>query len=264
MSVPVNIALAAVALALGIPVIVAGTQLEARHRVAGAADAAALAAADAASGWIDADPCSLASEVAEAAGARVTSCRVDVADASARILTAAGVAWGGVKGRAHAGPVVPVSQGAEGAVGENGWAWPSDVRGITQGFHQGYSIDLAVTAEGALFAPFDGVVVRSGADHSGVPDVCRANPSWWRGTNQIVMMRHDTGDRVLYSSHNHVVPGSPARFGIREGTRVTAGQRVATSGMSGCTSGPHSHFTLASAPTNAASDVNPFDYLGSP
>ena len=73
-----------------------------RQAVAAAADAAALAAADAASGRIPGYPCELASRVAAANGAAVGSCTVDglvvTITASRSIL---GIA---VSARATAGP----------------------------------------------------------------------------------------------------------------------------------------------------------------
>lgn len=263
MGVPVGAAIAAAALAIGVPVIVAGTHLEARHRVAGAADAAALAAADAVTGWVDAEPCALAEEVTTAVRVELASCAVDARRAEARVETRASTPLGAATARARAGSPVTAGE-AVGEVGANGWAWPSNSRGITQGFHLGYSIDLAVTGNGALYAPYDGVVVRAGPDGGGVPDVCLANPSWWRGPNHTVMIRHEYEGRVLFSSHNHIAPGSAQSLGVTVGSRVRSGQPVANAGMSGCTSGPHTHFTLATTPTNAFSDVNPFDYIGQP
>ena len=51
--------------------------LATRHSVAAAADAAALAAADAASGLVPGHPCDVAVRVAEANGAFVGSCEID-------------------------------------------------------------------------------------------------------------------------------------------------------------------------------------------
>ncbi|MFJ6652794.1 Rv3654c family TadE-like protein [Microbacterium sp. NPDC091313] len=54
----------------------AGASVHAQ-RLAGAADAAALAAADAASGAVPGVPCDRAAEVAAMAGASVTACELD-------------------------------------------------------------------------------------------------------------------------------------------------------------------------------------------
>lgn len=264
MSAPALLACGAAALCLGLPVIAASAQLEAGHRAAAAADAAALAAADVATGWIEGEPCALAGRVAGEAGGVLVACEASSASGEARVEVRIALPLGGSTATARAGQPPSSDWAAGGPVGANGWAWPSDRRALSQGFHDGYSLDLAVTAEGALYAPYAGVVVRAGPDGGGVPEPCRTHPEWWRGVNHTVLIRHDLGDRTLYSSHNHVAPGSPQHFGVVPGARVVAGQRVASAGMSGCTSGPHTHFTLASSPSNTNPDIDPLGYLGPP
>lgn len=267
MSAPSLLACGAAALCIGLPVIAASAQLEAGHRAAGAADAAALAAADAVSGWAEGEPCALAATVAAEVRGELTLCEVSAPRAEARVEVRIGAPLGGAVARARAGsaPGVPGASGApDGVVGANGWAWPSDRRAVSQGFHDGFSIDLAVTADGALYAPYEGTVVRAGPDGGGVPAACLARPEWWRGTNHTVVIRHEFEGRVIYSSHNHVAPGSSQQLGVTPGARVRAGQRVASAGMSGCTSGPHTHFTLSTTPSNAYPDIDPFEYLGRP
>ncbi|WP_053384729.1 M23 family metallopeptidase [Leucobacter celer] len=266
MSAPALLACAGAAFCLALPVIVASSQIEAEHRVAAAADAAAIAAADALGGWIDAEPCEVAHEVVAALEARLLRCLTDAVYAEARVEVELTAPLGVAEAAARAGPGAAsgVDAAPDGPVGSNGWAWPSDARAVSQGFHDGLSIDLAVTGEGALYAPYAGVVVLAGPDGGGVPEPCLAQPEWWRGPNFSVVIRHEYRERVLYSSHNHVAPASPQRFGLTPGSRVRAGQRVATAGMSGCTSGPHTHFTLSSSPVNAHPDIDPFAYIGPP
>ncbi len=60
-------------------------------RVAAGADAAALAAADAAAGWVDADPCTRAGLVAAANGAAVASCGLEGLDVTVRLVDAGGL-----------------------------------------------------------------------------------------------------------------------------------------------------------------------------
>ncbi|QBE48591.1 Rv3654c family TadE-like protein [Leucobacter triazinivorans] len=265
MSAPALLGCAGAVLCLAVPVIVVGSQVEEEHRAAAIADAAALAAADAQSGWIDAEPCEIAEQVAVAHRARVESCRTSGAGGSSSVEVSLAAPLGSARAAARAGPAWSESTVAsDGPIGPSGWAWPSDSRSVSQGFHDGWAIDLAVSGEGALFAPYSGVVVLAGADGAGIPEPCLARPEWWRGPNFTVVIRHEYGGRVLFSSHNHVAPASPQRFGIAPGTPVRAGQRVATAGMSGCTSGPHTHFTLSSNPVNAHPDIDPFAYLGPP
>ena len=61
--------------------------LSRRHAMAGAADAAALAAADARSGAVAGVPCDLAARVASANGARLDACAVDGLVATVRVST---------------------------------------------------------------------------------------------------------------------------------------------------------------------------------
>ncbi|MEV8337657.1 peptidoglycan DD-metalloendopeptidase family protein [Leucobacter sp. NPDC077196] len=261
MSAPATLVCAAAAVCLGIPIIAASSHLEAAHRAAAAADAAALAAADAAAGFVADEPCELAEAVVQATDTALVSCVLDAELADARVEVAVGGALGTVTASAHAGPP-PMAAVPGGTVGANGWAWPSAEPGITQGFHDGYSIDLRAAEGAPLFAPYDGVVVAAGADGNGPPAKCVAEPSWWHGPNHTVMIRHEYRGLVLFSSHNHVAPGSPTAFGMKPGTVVRSGQVVALAGMSGCTSGPHTHFTLSTTQSNAFPDVNPYLYIG--
>lgn len=98
----VGAALVAVAVLLTLTVTAASALLVERQHVAGAADAAALAAADAVSGLTAGDPCRVASDVAEAQATRVVECRVDGPDATVEVV---GVRAGArVVARATAGP----------------------------------------------------------------------------------------------------------------------------------------------------------------
>lgn len=104
MSVPLAVACGATALLLGLPVLTATSALEARHRAAGAADAAVLAAADAVGGWFPAAPCALAAEVAAAARADLVTCLFDSVSGDARIELAVETPFGRVVAAARAGP----------------------------------------------------------------------------------------------------------------------------------------------------------------
>lgn len=104
MSAPLLIACAATTLALGLPILGGASALESRHRVAAAADSAALAAADAAGGWITADPCALAVEVTLAASVSLSECSVDENTGVATVVAQASTVLGVVVIRARAGP----------------------------------------------------------------------------------------------------------------------------------------------------------------
>lgn len=91
-------AVAAAAIAV-VPVL--GVHVQ-RQRVVNAADAAALAAADAVSGAVPGTPCELAAAVAQRNGATLSSCEVDGAEASVEVSLDA--PFGRLGARARAGP----------------------------------------------------------------------------------------------------------------------------------------------------------------
>ncbi|MFF2849728.1 Rv3654c family TadE-like protein [Streptomyces sp. NPDC058001] len=83
-----------------------GQAVVARHEAGGAADLAALAAAD---HWLQgsADACAQAARVAEAQGARLVRCAVD--GAISEVTAAAGLGPFRAEVRSRAGPAGPVS-----------------------------------------------------------------------------------------------------------------------------------------------------------
>lgn len=83
-------ALGAVAIA-GLAAVSAGAALVESQRLAGAADAAALAGGDALLGWVAGEPCAVASRIAEANRARLSSCRVEGLEL---VVTVSGTALG--------------------------------------------------------------------------------------------------------------------------------------------------------------------------
>ena len=86
--------------------------LVARQRIAGAADAAAIAAADVASGAVSGYPCGRADEAARLNGAVLIDCAVDGTIAS--VLVSAEVLALEVRARARAGPPDGAAAGSEG------------------------------------------------------------------------------------------------------------------------------------------------------
>lgn len=104
MSAPSLLAVAAVAIAVGMPVLAAGTAIDASVRAAGAADAAALAAADAISGWVAAEPCDLAALIARAVSVQLVSCEAEPGNGEGRVVVSAQTLFGTVTARAHAAP----------------------------------------------------------------------------------------------------------------------------------------------------------------
>ena len=85
MSAPVAVSIIAGSLAIGIPVVGAATSLETRHRVAGVADNAALAAADALLGWVESDPCDAALLITSSADVNLDTCLVHPASVTVTV-----------------------------------------------------------------------------------------------------------------------------------------------------------------------------------
>ncbi|MBB3083445.1 Rv3654c family TadE-like protein [Geodermatophilus sabuli] len=105
------VALAGALAAIGVAAVLVGSAVVGRHRATGAADLAALAAAEHAVRG-RADPCAAAARVADANGARLTGCGVDGA-AVVEVAVVVPVRLGplGVReaaARARAGPVAQV------------------------------------------------------------------------------------------------------------------------------------------------------------
>lgn len=87
-------------------------------------------------------------------------------------------------------------------------------------FHNG--IDLAAPTGTAIHAPGDGVIVRISED---------------RISGRVVSIDHGDGITTTYA-HLHGVPGVPV------GTPIRRGQRFATVGTTGRSTGPHLHYMV--------------------
>lgn len=107
------------------------------------------------------------------------------------------------------------------------WAWPLATLQVTSPFgdrrgrfHDG--VDLRAPMGTVVYAVDDGMVIHSASNI--------------RGYGRMVLIRHDSGLISVYA-HN-------SRNLVKSGQRVRKGQRVALSGRSGRTSGPHLHFEI--------------------
>ncbi|MFI9000545.1 transglycosylase family protein [Streptomyces sp. NPDC053541] len=109
-----------------------------------------------------------------------------------------------------------------------GSAWSS-------GYHTG--VDFPVPTGTSVRAVSDGTVVSAG---------------WGGAYGYQVVIRHQDG---RYSQYAHL-----SALSVREGQRVGAGQRIARSGSTGNSSGPHLHFEMRTGP-GYGSDIDPLAYL---
>lgn len=72
---------------------------------------------------------------------------------------------------------------------------------------------------------------------------------WQRGYGHCVLIRHPDGKQTRY--------GHLSKIYVSAGQKVSQGQRIAASGNSGVSTGPHLHFEILVG----GSQVNPFEYL---
>ncbi|WP_370416106.1 transglycosylase family protein [Streptomyces fradiae] len=105
----------------------------------------------------------------------------------------------------------------------------------SSGYHTG--VDFPVPTGTSVRAVSDGTIVSAG---------------WGGAYGYQIVIRHHDG---RYSQYAHL-----SALSVREGQRVTAGQRIARSGSTGNTSGPHLHFEMRTGP-GYGSDIDPLAYL---
>ena len=140
-------------------------------------------------------------------------------------------------------PIAVASRGAAGSRSSasssgDALAWPLSGR-ISSGFglrwgrmHNG--VDIAVPIGTPVKAAADGCVIFAG---------------WSPGYGRLVILDHGAGIHTYYG-HN-------SSFAVKKGDAVAAGDRIALSGNSGVSTGPHLHFEIR---VNGRAR-NPLDYL---
>ncbi|MFC9490407.1 M23 family metallopeptidase, partial [Streptomyces hydrogenans] len=105
----------------------------------------------------------------------------------------------------------------------------------SSGYHTG--VDFPVPTGTTVKAVSDGKIVSAG---------------WGGAYGYQIVVRHDDG---RYSQYAHL-----SAVSVREGQRVTGGQRIGRSGSTGNSSGPHLHFEVRTGP-GYGSDIDPLAYL---
>ncbi|WOX20755.1 transglycosylase family protein [Streptomyces solicathayae] len=126
------------------------------------------------------------------------------------------------------GLTAPVSASTGTPYRKAGSAWSS-------GYHTG--VDFPVPTGTSVKAVANGKVVSAG---------------WAGAYGYQIVIRHDDG---RYSQYAHL-----SALTVREGQRVSSGQRIARSGSTGNSSGPHLHFEVRTGP-GYGSDIDPLAYL---
>ncbi|MBM7456653.1 murein DD-endopeptidase MepM/ murein hydrolase activator NlpD [Oceanisphaera litoralis] len=113
---------------------------------------------------------------------------------------------------------------------------------VTQGFNgkfshnkpsNRYALDIALPIGTPLYATRDGVVLVAVDHHVG-----GGLKAKYRGKANHLRLRHADGTMTLYA---HLQTGS---LQVKKGDKVKAGQRVAASGHTGYSSGPHLHLAV--------------------
>ncbi len=144
---------------------------------------------------------------------------------------------GGINlGESYTGPVVegtmifPLGSGFTGISGE--WGMRQHPIYNVQRMHDG--IDLACSMGTAIYAAMDGVVTYSG---------------WYGGYGYYVSISHGNGLVTAYGHNSALL--------VKAGDKVRTGDRIALSGNSGDSTGPHLHFEVK----ENGSSVNPRKYV---
>lgn len=123
--------------------------------------------------------------------------------------------------------------------------YPVNYIAVTQGFHQGKSIDLGWNnnyggSEQPIYTVASGTVYRVEVQKTG---------------GNVVFIKHDDGKVSLYAHLSKVL--------VKKGQKVSLGEQIGNMGKTGIVTGNHLHFGLYSNDKNiyGNADLNPFDYL---
>ncbi|WP_069169991.1 transglycosylase family protein [Streptomyces griseus] len=129
--------------------------------------------------------------------------------------------------RQHSGYTAPV-QASTGTPYHQAGSWSS-------GYHTG--VDFPVPTGTSVRAVASGTVVSAG---------------WAGAYGYEIVIRHSDGK---YSQYAHL-----SALNVREGQQVSSGRRIARSGSTGNSTGPHLHFEIRTGP-GYGSDIDPLAYL---
>lgn len=163
------------------------------------------------------------------------------------VLGVAGVAAAAETGATSATSAVQVQAAAKKAAS---WVDPVRKYRLSASFNQAGNMwssshsgqDFAVPSGTKVVAAHGGTVVKAGGNGAG------DGPAY----GNAVVIRHGNG---TYSQYAHL-----SRISVRIGQVVTTGQRIALSGNTGNSSGPHLHFEIRTT-ANYGSAVDPVAFL---
>ncbi|MEV0226966.1 M23 family metallopeptidase [Streptomyces sp. NPDC050704] len=171
-----------------------------------------------------------------------------VLGAGAAVAAASGVSMG------SAAASVPARAAVKPAAAKKAASWVDPVKKyrLSASFNQAGNLwssthsgqDFAVASGTKVFAAHGGTVVKAGGNGAG------DGPAY----GNAVVIKHGNG---TYSQYAHL-----SRVNVRAGQVVKTGQRIALSGNTGNSSGPHLHFEIRTS-ANYGSAVDPVAFLRS-
>ncbi|MFI5819333.1 M23 family metallopeptidase [Streptomyces rishiriensis] len=170
-----------------------------------------------------------------------------------RTRMAVGVAAVGasvVLGTGVASAAAPAAHTAKTAVSAASWIDPVKKYTLSAGFAQAGKMwhsthsgqDFAVPSGTKVMAAHGGTVVKAGGNGAG------DGPAY----GNAIVIKHANG---VYSQYAHL-----SRIEVKVGQVVKTGQKIALSGNTGNSSGPHLHFEIRTTP-NYGSAINPVTFL---
>ncbi|MDJ0384916.1 M23 family metallopeptidase [Streptomyces sp. G-G2] len=151
---------------------------------------------------------------------------------AAGVVQAQAAAQAAVAGKAAAWKLPVTSYTLSATFGKGGSMWS----------HKHSGQDFAVPVGTPVSAAHAGVVVKAGPNGGG------DGPAY----GNAVVIKHDNN---TYSQYAHL-----SKIQVKIGQKVAAAQRIALSGNTGNSSGPHLHFEIRTTP-NYGSAVNPVSFL---
>ncbi|MFC4506285.1 MULTISPECIES: M23 family metallopeptidase [Streptomyces] len=175
-----------------------------------------------------------------------TRVAVGAAAVGASVVLGAGVASAAAPAAA---PVAAKSVAAK-AVSAKGWVKPVAKYTKSASFHQAGAMwqsthsgqDFAVPSGTKVVAAHGGTVVKAGGNGAG------DGPAY----GNAIVIKHGNG---TYSQYAHL-----SRIDVKIGQIVKTGQRIALSGNTGNSSGPHLHFEIRTT-ANYGSAIDPVSFL---
>lgn len=132
-----------------------------------------------------------------------------------------------------------------GNIKDNGWAWPAPKGTTACGFdcYAGHTgMDIAMPEGSDIYAARDGVVTWAGPDQYMNSAACYAatgGKAPFNGTQYTVIVRHQINGGRVDTLYTHLQSGG---IKVKVGDSVKAGDFIAKSGNTGCSTGAHLHF----------------------